>query len=533
MGQILAGRRGVDLLQALGRTAVEHLPALRPCTGPDVHDPVRVVDDIEVMLDDEQRVAGGLESIERSQQRFGVGRMQAGRRLVEHVHDAEQVRPHLRGQPQSLQLAGRERRRAAIERQVAESEVEQHRDAPQQVLADALRHEGPLGMRRRRRATHAPAVRGRPEPGGEVGQRQARHLGDVEAGEGHRQRVGPQALALARRAVGADQVPRHAPLHRRALGGGKRLQDVPACARERAHVAGRVLARERAPDLVRLEAGVDGHGRLLLREQQPVAGLARQVAPRRVDVVAERDRDVAQVLPVPRGGPGRDGPLADGEPIVGHHRRLGRVVHPPQSVATRARAVRRVGREVIGMQHRLPCRIVARPRIQHPHQVRQRRHAADRRSRRGGAALLLERDGGRQALDGVDVGDAELVEEPARIGRDRLEVATLRLGVERAERERGRPRPRDAREHHQRVARDVHVDVLQVVLARAAHPDAVTGCRHGRSCASGHPITVAPLAGTRKPCRRVVRPGGATRRTPATSGPSAIAHAGPAAPAPR
>ena len=53
-------------------------------------------------------------------------------------------------------------------------------------------------------------------------------------------------------------------------------------------------------------------------------------------------------------------------------------------------------------------------------------------------------------------------------GDDRLEVAPLRLGVERAERERRLARARHAGEHDQRIARDLERDVLEVVLARAA-----------------------------------------------------------------
>jgi hypothetical protein len=56
-------------------------------------------------------------------------------RLVEHVDDAEQVRAHLRGEPQPLQLAGRQRRRAALEREVAEPEVQHDREPRAQVLA--------------------------------------------------------------------------------------------------------------------------------------------------------------------------------------------------------------------------------------------------------------------------------------------------------------------------------------------------------------------------------------------------------------
>ena len=114
-------------------------------------------------------------------------------------------------------------------------------------------------------------------------------------------------------------------------------------------------------------------------------------------------------------------------------------------------------------------RVAAGARIQHAQQARQRGDAADRRARARRAALLLQRHRRRQAVDGVDLGHADLVDQPARIGRHRLEVAPLRLGVERAEGQRRLARARDAGEHHQRVARDVDVDVLQVVLARAAH----------------------------------------------------------------
>jgi hypothetical protein len=73
--------------------------------------------------------------------------------------------------------------------------------------------------------------------------------------------------------------------------------------------------------------------------------------------------------------------------------------------------------------------------------------------------------GGRDAVDPVDVGDAHLVEQPPRVRRHRLHVSPLRLGVQHAERERRLARPRHAREHHQRIAGDVDVHVLEVVLA--------------------------------------------------------------------
>ena len=187
--------------------------------------------------------------------------------------------------------------------------------------------------------------------------------------------------------------------------------------------------------------------------------------------------------------------------VVRHHRLLGHLVDAAEAVAVRARALRRVRRERLGVEHRLPRRIVAGARVQHAQQVRQRRHAADRRARRRRAALLLQRDRRRQAVDRVDLGHAHLVEQPARVRRHRLEVAALRLGVERAERERRLARARHAGEHDQRVARDVDVDVLEVVLARAADAHESIdrhACAPGKACAAGaSPHTRAVTVGLR------------------------------------
>ena len=48
--------------------------------------------------------------------------MQPDRRLVEDVADAAQVRAELRREPDPLRLAARERRRRAVEREVAQTD---------------------------------------------------------------------------------------------------------------------------------------------------------------------------------------------------------------------------------------------------------------------------------------------------------------------------------------------------------------------------------------------------------------------------
>ena len=108
----------------------------------------------------------------------------------------------------------------------------------------------------------------------------------------------------------------------------------------------------------------------------------------------------------------------------------------------------------------------ARP--QQAHVVVDLGDGADGRARvlRGG--LLLDRDGGRQAVDLVDVRLLHHLEELPRVGRQALDVAALALGVDRVEGERGFARAGQAGEHDELVARDGDVDVLEIVLARAA-----------------------------------------------------------------
>ena len=94
----------------------------------------------------------------------------------------------------------------------------------------------------------------------------------------------------------------------------------------------------------------------------------------------------------------------------------------------------------------------ARP--QQAHVVVDLGDGADGRARilRGG--LLLDRDGRRQAVDLVDVRLLHHLQELARIGRQRFDIAALALGVDGVEGERGLAGAGQAGEHHQLVARE-------------------------------------------------------------------------------
>src|SRR5215510_6011206 len=105
---------------------------------------------------------------------------------------------------------------------------------------------------------------------------------------------------------------------------------------------------------------------------------------------------------------------------------------------------------------------------------------ADGRTRAAAGGLLFYRDGGREAFDRVDVRLFELFEELPRVSRERLDVAALALGVNSVEGERGFAGATQAGNDRQTVARYHQIDVFQVVLARAAHSDAVNS--HKDNC---------------------------------------------------
>ena len=177
--------------------------------------------------------------------------------------------------------------------------------------------------------------------------------------------------------------------------------------------------------------------------------------------------------------PGRHGTLANGQVRVRHHQRFGDFIDPPQTMTIRAGALRRVRRKVFGVQHRLPRRVTAGAGIEHADQARQRSDTAHRGARARRAPLLLQGHGGRQAFDGIDIRHSDLIDQPPRVWRDRFEVAALGFGIQSGKRQGRLARPGHAGEHHQRIAGDVDVNVLQVVLTGAAHANHAGGCFGG------------------------------------------------------
>ena len=84
---------------------------------------------ILVVLDHYQGVAGRRQLIECVQQHRVVARVQADGRLIEYVAHALEIRTELGRQADALCLASRERRRRAVECQVAQAHALQERKA--------------------------------------------------------------------------------------------------------------------------------------------------------------------------------------------------------------------------------------------------------------------------------------------------------------------------------------------------------------------------------------------------------------------
>ena len=111
----------------------------------------------------------------------------------------------------------------------------------------------------------------------------------------------------------------------------------------------------------------------------------------------------------------------------------------------------------------------ARP--EEPHVIVDFGDGADRRARIARGGFLLDGNRRRQAVDLVDVRLLHHLQELPRIGRQALDIAALALGIDGVEGERGFAGAGQAGEHHQLVARNVEIDVFEIVLARAADRD--------------------------------------------------------------
>ena len=104
--KIPSGVRRLDLRDLLRRPGRHHHPAAFAAFRAEIDDVVRGLDHVEIVLDDEQRVARLEQLPERGQQLRDVVEVQAGRRLIENVEQPfAAMRRQMRGNLDPLRLA--------------------------------------------------------------------------------------------------------------------------------------------------------------------------------------------------------------------------------------------------------------------------------------------------------------------------------------------------------------------------------------------------------------------------------------------
>ena len=137
--QILGGERG-RVGQHLGGGALrDDLAAVDAGARADIDHVIGLQDRVLVVLDHDHRVAEVAQALERAEQPLVVALVQADRGLVQHVEHAGEAGADLRGQPDALALAARERAGAAGQRQVFEADIHQEAQPVADLLEDADR----------------------------------------------------------------------------------------------------------------------------------------------------------------------------------------------------------------------------------------------------------------------------------------------------------------------------------------------------------------------------------------------------------
>ena len=242
--------------------------------------------------------------------------------------------------------------------------------------------------------------------------------------------------------------------------------------------------------------------------EHDVALLGRELVERHVGAHAHLARNLLHEVPHERA-PRCHRALVDGERLVGHKGAFVHGAHDAGAVAFRTGAVAvegqrlgaraeelhaadgardgALGSDVQRGRHAVAvgAHMAAHAREQESEAVQELGGGAERAAHSGHGGPLVQREGGGHVQHLVHVGAPCLREAAARVGGERLEVAPRALRVQHAEGERRLSRARHARDGHELVQRDVHVEVLQVVHARPAHLDAVRGGRGVRKELSG------------------------------------------------
>ena len=321
------GGRGVRVI-VFDRARIDHVAAALAGQRADVNEPIRLRDQIHVMLHQEHGVAGRDETAAHIHDRIALIGVQAGRGLVEHVRHAEEAGAQLRRQTDALHLAAGQALRRPIQAEVRQAELQRRGQRRQNLPQEQILGRILLRVLLAEHLMH-PIQRQRAQ----LINRHAR-IGDLQ--RGRVEAAAATSLALARFHIGQGALAQGI-----RLGLRKRLIEVAG------HRAPRALIV--ALNLIFSAQGLDRDYGALFREEDPVAVFLRQLLPGRIQVIAQVHQNVVEVLAGPGARPGLDGSFLDGEGGIRDHRVLGRLMHHACAVALRTHSLRGIGREGIGV----------------------------------------------------------------------------------------------------------------------------------------------------------------------------------------
>src|SRR5439155_21570548 len=124
--QIAPGERAPYACYSFRRSLRDQLASGFPALGAEIDDVVGGLHDVQVVLDDDDRIPRVDETVEYLEEALDVGEVKAGRRLVEDVEGPAGGAPAELGRElDALRLTTRERRCGLAEVEVAETDVVQ------------------------------------------------------------------------------------------------------------------------------------------------------------------------------------------------------------------------------------------------------------------------------------------------------------------------------------------------------------------------------------------------------------------------
>ena len=155
---LCAQKRGdaaaLRLFDLVHRTCSDHFTAARSGNGAHLDQIVGFRQYARVVVDNNHGVAVIHQIAHHAHQAVDIGRMQADRRLVQHIKHTRRSVAHHAGELHTLALTRGERGAGAIERKVIETQVDQTTGRTQKRIADIRRHGPHLGRQGRRHPAH-------------------------------------------------------------------------------------------------------------------------------------------------------------------------------------------------------------------------------------------------------------------------------------------------------------------------------------------------------------------------------------------